>query len=67
MSSHGLLYIFPLPAPPPPSCTERHCPCTLQEINVYVQQPNVPTTTILTMTPDHMYMKGSTGTLFIHP
>jgi len=62
---------IPSPSPTPTLLYRRHCPCTLQirfqEIKMYVQQPNVPTTTILTMTPDHMYMKGSTGTLFIHP
>ena len=63
-SSHDLHYIFP-PHPLVQKTLSMYIANKIAK-DQYVQ-PNVPTTTILTMTPDHMYMKGSTGTLFIHP
>jgi hypothetical protein len=65
-SSHGLHYIFPLPL-------VQNTTLSMYTANKIAKDQYVCTATKctnnnnLTMTPDHMYMKGSPGTLFIHP
>jgi hypothetical protein len=65
-SSHELHYIFPLPL-------VQNTTLSMYTANKIAKDQYVCTATKctnnnnLTMTPDHMYMKGSPGTLFIHP